>query len=203
MPAIRYFSDIVQPWDELNGLLAKRLALQPDPSDVTRLAGSLAVAIRHQVEILGIKDSQANAECFDHRVISGTADFWKHGSLRKQERNNCFSAESFFKYESEKGFSFLRNALFVEHVSLGKHDFLQASLAAIYYWINKRGFNVVWQGTVRENPTEFFEEAFLNFESEKCIALSQVRLSFFSRQQNGLLESVDPPEARFAVYERL
>lgn len=203
MTAIRFFNDIVKPWDELNGLLAKRLALQPDLSDVTRLAGSLAVAIRHQVDILGMKDSEANAECFEHSVISDTADFWKHGSLRKQERNNYFSTESFFEYESGKGFSFLRNALFVEHVSLGKHDFLQTSLAAIYYWINKRGFNVAWQGAVRENPTEFFEEAFLNFESEKCISVSQVRLGFFSKQPNGLLESVNPPEVRFAVYERL
>lgn len=200
MPVHRFLNDIAKPWDELNALLAKRLALQPDLSDVTRLAGSLAVAIRHQVDVVGIEDSEANFECFEHRVISDTGDFWKHGSLRKKERNNRFSTESFFEYESGKGFSFLRNALFVEHASLGKHDFLQASLAAIHYWINKRGISVSWRGSVRENPTKFFDEAFLNFESEKCISINQVRLGFFSRQSNGSLESVDPPEVRFAVY---
>lgn len=200
MPTLRFLNDIVKPWDELNALLAKRLALQPDLSDVTRLAGSLAVAIRHQVDILGLKDSEVNAECFEHRVISDTADFWKHGLLRKPERNNRFSTESFFEYEGGKGFSFLRNALFVEHASLGKHDFLQASMSAIYYWISKRGFSLTWQGSVRENPAEFYEEAFLNFESEKCISVNQVRLGFFSRRSNGSLERIDPPEVRFAVY---
>lgn len=200
MPNLRFLNDIVKPWDELNALLARRLALQPDLSDVTRLAGSLAVAIRHQVDILGIKDLEANSECFEHRVISDAADFWKHGSLRKSDRNNNFITESLFEYKNGKGFSFLRNALFVEHTSLGRHDFLQAALAAIHYWIDKRGLNVAWQGSIRENPTEFFEEAFLNFEPEKCISAYEVRLGFFSRQPNGSLERVDPPEVRFAVY---
>lgn len=200
MSSLRFLNDIVKPWDELNALLAKRLALQPSLSDVTRLAGSLAVAIRHQVDTARLKDSEANAECFEHRIISDTADFWKHGPLRNPDRNNKFSTEAFFEYENRKGFSFLRNALFVEHVSLGKHDFLQTSLMAIYYWINKRGLNLTWRGAVLENPTEFHEEAFLNFESEKCISMDQVRLGFFSRQANGSLERVDPAEVRFAVY---
>jgi hypothetical protein len=200
MSALRFLNDVVKPWDELNALLAKRLALQPDLSDVTRLAGSLAVAIRHQVDTVGLKDSVVNAECFEHSVISDTADFWKHGSLRNPNRNNRFSTEAFFEYENGKGFSFLRNALFVEHASLGKQDFLSTSLAAIYYWISKQGFNIAWQGSVRENPTKFHEEAFLNFESEKCISMSQVRLGFFSRKTNGSLERIDPPEVRFVVY---
>lgn len=200
MSDLRFLNDVIKPWDELNALLTKRLALQPDLSDVTRLAGSLAVAIRHQVDAIGLKDSVANAECFEHKVISDTADFWKHGSLRDPGRNSRFSTEALFEYENGKGFSFLRNALFVEHTSLGKHDFLQTSLIAIYYWINRQGFNVTWQGSVHENPTDFYEEAFLNYESEKCISVSQVRLGFFSRKTNGSLERTDPPVVRFAVY---
>lgn len=200
MSALRFLNDVVKPWDELNALLAKRLALQPNLSDVTRLAGSLAVAIRHQVDTAGLKDLEVNAECFEHRVIADTADYWKHGPLRNPDRNNRFSTESLFEYENRKGFSFLRNALFVEHESLGKHDFLQTSLTAIFYWINKQRFNITWQGLVCENPTEFHEEAFLNYESEKCISVSKVRLGFFSRKTDGLLERTDPPEVRFAVY---
>ena len=200
MSALRFLNDIVKPWDELNTLLAKRLALQPDLSDVTRLAGSLAVAIRHQGETIGLKDRGVNAESFEHRVISDTADCWKHRLLRKPYRNNRLSTEAPFEYENGKGFSFLRNALFVEHDSLGKQDFMSISLAAIYYWINKQGFDIAWHGSVRENPIEFHEEAFLYFDSEKCISLSQVRLGFFSRKTNGSLERIDPPEVRFVVY---
>ena len=200
MTAPRFLNDVVKPWDELNALLAERLALQPNLSDVTRLAGALAVAIRHQVDTVGLKDSAVNEECFEHRVISDTADSWKHGSLRKPYRNTHFSTEAFFEYNNMIGFSFLRNALFVEHASLGRHDFLQTSLMAIYYWIGKHGYSMTWQGTVREKPAEFHEEAFLNYESEKCISVSQVRLGFFTRKMDGSLQRVDPPEVRFAIY---
>ena len=181
-------------------LLARRLALQPDLSDVTRLAGALAVAIRHQVDVAGVKDAEANADCFEHRIICDAADFYKHGGLRDPSRNNSFCTEAHFEYGPGKGFSFLRNALFVEHATLGKHDFLQATLAAIQYWINKRSLSVNWNGIVREGPTVFHEEAFLNFESEKCISMTEVRLGFFLRSADGVLEVVDPPEVRFAVY---
>lgn len=200
MSALHFINDVIKPWDELNALLTKRLALQPDLSDVTRLAAALAVAIRHQVDVVGLKDPEPNAECLEHRIICDVADFYKHGSLKKPSRNNSFSTEALFEYGPGKGFSFLRNALFVEHATLGKHDFLQTASAAIQYWINKRGLSVNWQGIVHESPTEFHEEAFLNFESEKCISMSQVRLGFFLRRENGVMERVDPPEVRFAVY---
>jgi hypothetical protein len=200
MSAIHFLNNVIKPWDELNVLLAKRLALQPDLSDVTRLAGALAIAIRHQVDAVGLKDSEPNTECLEHRIICDVGDFYKHGSLKKPSRNNSFSTEALFEYGPGKGFSFLRNALFVEHATLDKHDFLQVALAAIHYWINKRELNLNWQGVVQESPTEFHEEAFLNFESGKCITMSQVRLGFFLRRENGVMERVDPPEVRFAVY---
>jgi len=200
MPAVRFLNDIVKPWDELNTLLVRRLALQPDLSDVTRLAGALAVAIRHQVDVVGIKDAEANAECIEHRIICDVGDFYKHGSLRDPSRNNSFSTEAHFLYGPGKGFSFLRNVLFVEHATLGKHDFLKTALVAINYWINKRALSVSWQGEVLESPTKFHEEAFLSFESEKCISMNQVHLGFFLKGEDGALQRVDPPEVRFAVY---
>lgn len=163
MPTLRFLNDVVKPWDELNILLGERLALQPELSDVTRLAGALATAIRHQVDISGVKDKQANLESIEHRVISDTADFWTHGSLRNIDRNNRFSTEAFFEYLPNKGFSFIRNALFVEHNSLGKQDFLQASLAAIHYWINKRALNTTWQGLICQNPEEFHPRSIFKF----------------------------------------
>ena len=50
---IRFLTYLVKPWDELNLLLSQRFAFQPDMSDVTRLAGSLAIATKHQAEVAG------------------------------------------------------------------------------------------------------------------------------------------------------
>jgi len=52
----RFVNDVVKPWDELNALLSQRYAFQPDLSDVTRLAGTLAVAIKHQADLAGYTD---------------------------------------------------------------------------------------------------------------------------------------------------
>ncbi len=199
MSDLRFLNDVVKPWDELNVLLTERLALQPDLSDITRLAGSLAVAIRHQIDAAGISDIQANVESNDHRIISDTADFWKHGPLRKPERNNKLSTESFFEYAPGKGFSFIRNALFIEHSTIGKHDFLVTSLAAIEYWIRKRKISTNWSGSVRENTPEFHPVAFLHFDPKRCISMNQTRLGFFSKRIDGLWERADPPEVRFEV----
>lgn len=199
MIALRFLNNIAKPWEELNVLLAERLALQPDLSDITRIAGSLAVAIRHQVDTAEISDTQANEESNEHRIISDTADFWKHGPLRKPERNNKLSTESLFEYDSEKGFSFIRNALYIEHSTLGQHDFLVTSLAAIRYWIQKREISTNWLGLVKENAPEFHSIAFLNFDPKRCISMNQTRLKFFSKRVDGFWESVNPSEVRFEI----
>lgn len=197
--ALRFINDIVKPWDELNQLLSLRLALQPDLSDVTRLAGSLAVAIRHQTDALKVKDAHSNAESHEHRVISDTADFWKHGSLRNSARNISFTTEAYFEYSIEKGFSFIRNALVVEHATFGRFDFMHTSRSAINYWLNKHNILIDWGSTVRENLTEFHSTAFLNFDPNRCVSMRQVCLTFFSRNKGGLLERVDPLEVHFEV----
>lgn len=200
MSDLRFLNNIAKPWDELNALLAERIALQPDLSDVTRLAGSLAVSIRHQVDAAGLKDQVANSESLEHRIIADTADYWKHGPLRNSDRNNQLSTEAFFEYEAGKGFSFIRNALFVEHASLGKHDFLVTSLAAIRFWIKRRQIATTWSGTVKENMPEFHPTAFLTFDPNRCISMKQTRLGFFSRRSNGSWARIDPPKVRFEVY---
>lgn len=198
--SLRFLNDITKPWDELNVLLAERLALQPDLSDVTRLAGALAVAIRHQVDAMGMKDAVVNAESIEHRIISDTADFWKHGSLRDTTRNNSFSTEAFFEYKPESGFSFIRNALIIDHASFGQHDFLHTSLAAIKYWIRKSGISTTWQGSIQENTTDFHPAAILKFDPSKCISMDQVRVGFFSKGKDGVWTKIDPPEVKFEVY---
>ena len=67
----RFVNDVVKPWDELNVLLSQRYAFQPDLSDVTRLAGTLAVAIKHQADLAGYADRSAT-RCPSARCSSTT-----------------------------------------------------------------------------------------------------------------------------------
>jgi len=56
----RFINDILKPWDELNSLLSQQYAFQPDLSDITRLAGNIAVSIRHQIDSSDLNDKQAH-----------------------------------------------------------------------------------------------------------------------------------------------
>ena len=197
----RFINDIVKPWDELNSLLCENFALQPDLSDITRLAGGIAVSIRHQVDFSTLNDRQANEICAAHRIISDAGDYWKHGSLRKKERNSPITVSAAFEFSEPLGFRFIRNMIFVEHKSLGAHDFMEVSATAIKFWINQHNININWQGAVLESRYAFEPTARLGFNQKYCISMSNVQLRFLQKDSNGAYTPVDPPEVKFEVYE--
>jgi len=198
---LRFVNDVVKPWDELNALLSQRYAFQPDLSDVTRLAGALAVSIKHQADLAGYTDRSAiDAASLDNKLMSDVGDFWKHGPLRDSDRNNSLFVCAMFEYGPGRGFRFLRNGLFIEHTSLGEHDFMHTSRAAIGYWLTTERISLSWSGVVTEGPAEFHPTAFLQYDPKYCISMSSTRVRFFARSGDGDLVSTDPPEVRIEVY---
>jgi len=200
----RFVNDVVKPWDGLNALLSQRYAFQPDLSDVTRLAGALAVAIKHQADLAGSADRSAiDAASLENRLMSDVGDFWKHGPLRDPGRNNSLSVSAMFEYDPGRGFRFLRNGLFIQHATLSEHDFMHTSLAAIRYWITTEGIGLSWSGAVAECPAEFHPTAFLHYDPKYCLSMSSTRFRFFARSGGGDLVPTDPPEVRIEIYKTL
>ena len=197
----RFANDILKPWDELNALLSQQYAFQPELSDVSRLAGNVAVAIRHQIDFSDLNDKQANELCHAHQLISDAGDYWKHGSLRREERNSPLSVAAAFEYREDKTFSFLRNILTINHSSLGEHDFMQTSAEAARFWMTQKGFSSEWKGESFLAPVIYENAARLKFDAKYCISMSSVQLRFFKKDRGGELIPVDPPEVRFEVYE--
>ena len=197
----RFLTYLVKPWDELNLLLVQRFAFQPDMSDVTRLAGSLAVAVKHQAEVAGLSRAIVDAESLENGVMSDVADAWKHGKLRDTSRDNSLAVGAQFECNSDNKFRFLRNVVTVHHASLGKLDFMAMSREAISYWIRKLKLPINWTPVLAEGPAEFHEEAFLYFNPKYQISMSATNLQVIRRGANGDLVPYDPPEVRFAVYE--
>ena len=155
----RFVNDVVKPWDELNVLLSQRYAFQPDLSDVTRLAGTLAVAIKHQADLAGYADRSAiDAASLDNKLMSDVG------------------------------------------ATLGEHDFMHASLAAVRYWLTTQRIALSWSGAVAEGPAEFHPSAFLQYDPKYCILMSSTRVRFFARSEGGDLVPADPPEGRIEIY---
>jgi len=199
----RFINDVVKPWDELNALLSCRYAFQPDLSDVSRMAGALAIAIKHQADLAGCKDrAPIDSASVENSLMSDVGDFWKHGNLRDSGRNNSLVVVAMFEHAPDRGFRFLRNGLFIEHATLGKRDFMHAALAAIRYWIEAYGFSLSWAGEVVEGPAEFHPTAFLYFDPKYCISMSNTRFQFLARLPTGELVPTDPADVRVEIYKK-
>jgi hypothetical protein len=197
----RFINDILKPWDELNSLLSKQYAFQPDLSDVSRLAGNIAVSIRHQVDFSDLNDRQVNELSPSHKLISDAGDYWKHGNLRKEERNSTITVSAKFECKDGPVFRFIRNALTLKHRSLGKHDFMVAAAEAARFWMSQHGFNIEWRGIPDVAPFVYEKAARLKFNSKYCMNMSSVQLQFFKMNESSKLVPFDPPDVRFEVYE--
>lgn len=185
----RLINDVVKPWDEFNALLSNQYAFQPDLSDVTRLAGALAVSIKHQADLAGYADrSLIDAASIDNRLMHDPG------------RNNSLSVIAMFECAPGRGFRFLRNGLFIQHATLGEREFMHTSLAAIRYWLATHGVSLSWSGAVAEGPAEFHPTAFLRYDARYCISMSNTRFRFFTRSEGGDLVPTDLPEARIEIY---
>lgn len=197
----RFINDIIKPWDELNSLLSQQYAFQPDLSDITRLAGHIAISIRHQVDFVALNDRQANSLSQAHRIICDAGDYWKHGSLRKEERNCPITVAAAFEYANNGTFRFIRNIATLTHNSLGDRDFLETSAEAAKFWMTQHGFSVEWNGTPTIAEPNFESTARLQFNPKYCINISSTQIKIFKKAADGKLIPFDPPEIRIEIYE--
>jgi len=198
----RFITNIVKPWEQLNALLAQRNALQPDISDATRMAGSLAIEIKHQAELAGLTTTSVLADSIAYGIMSDVADAWKHGKLRDSTRDNSLVVGSQFEGNDEGKFRFMRNVITIEHASFGKLDFITTSHDAILYWIQKLKLPIKWSPVIAEGPPEFHDEVFLHLNTKYQVSWSAMKIMFFRQSENGELIPYDPPQWKFALYEK-
>lgn len=197
---LQFLNNIVKPWDELSELLAQRYAFQPDLSDVTRMASSIAVEIKHWAERESIPRKTVDNESAENKLMSDVADVAKHVNLRDKSRSNSLYVAALFEGNAAGQFRFIRNAVFIEHASEGELDFMIVSNSAIKYWIPRSSPTLNWQGIVRESLVEFHPSAFLHYNPKYCINMSSTRLKFFTRLEDGTLKAYDPPTVKFEVF---
>lgn len=198
---LRLINDVLKPWEELNGLLVQRFAFQPDLSDVTRLASSLAVSIKHQVDLRGISRNSVDSASDSNRIMSDVADAAKHGQLRDSSRNNTLHVASCFEYGAGRGFRFIRNSISINHATSGELDFMETALAATQHWMDGLRLSLNRKLAVAEAADEFFPTAYLYFNPKYCINMKQTQLKFFEKQKDGKYLPVDPPEVMFEIFE--
>lgn len=200
--ALQLINDVIKPWEELNALLVQRFAFQPDRSDATRLASTLAISLKHQTDLRGEARKAVDSASFENRLMSDVADYAKHGPLHISSRNSKLYVASCFEYNADRGFRFIRNLVTIAHAGTGEHDFMATSLTALHYWMHHIGFSLNRDLAISEGPAEFHPSAYLYFNPKYCIKMKETRLKFVERLSDGTYQPVDPAEVRFEVFEQ-
>lgn len=199
----QFLNDAVKPWDELNELLAKPFAYQPEISDVTRLANAIAVAIKHQSEHSNAKRGQVDLESIANRLMSDVADGWKHGrqKLNDESRRHEMKVVSRFEVNEINRFRFVRNRVVVEHASLGNVDFMIHARDAIRYWFQKMDWAIQWSGQLLSGPLLFQESATVYYDSRQQIGMDSTRIEMVRRRADGIFQLVDVEQIKFVVLD--
>jgi hypothetical protein len=197
----RFITNLIRPWDELNAVLSRRYALQPDYCDITRLCGSLAVSIKHEAEFAGVPRGTVDTESPENKLMSDVGDAYKHGILKNSARQNQISVASIFEVNDSGHFRFMRNKVSIQHASLGVSDFMLTSGKAIEYWIGTQGLDIGWQASIKEAENVFYDHAFLFFSPQYQPVTECIDLHFLGRENHNRLIPVDPKQVNFVLYD--
>jgi hypothetical protein len=199
----QFLNDAVKPWDELNVLLAKPFAYQPEISDITRLANTIAVAIKNQSEHWGATRLQIDNESLANRLMSDVADGWKHGGqkLRDDTRHNSMVVVSRFEVDEANQFRFIRNRVVIEHASLGNVDFMVHARDAIRYWLQKMEVAIQWGGQLLSGPLLFQENATVYYDPRQQIGMDSARIEMVRRHANGEFQFSDVESIKFILLD--
>ena len=193
---IKFLNDIIKPWDELNDLLSKPYAYELGLNDVTRMAGNLAIAIKHHRELTKIERIEINKESPSNKIMSDIADMIKHHGLADKNRENEFSISSIFECFNNK-FKFLRTLISVKYNGGVEFDFALEAINAMNVWAIRNGWVLPRKLEIKLCEDGFKDKAILRYESSKSIYMQSTQMRFFKRNAAGVLEPYDPENLAF------
>lgn len=197
----QFLNDVVLPWDKLNALLAKPFAYEPQISQVTTNANSIAVAIKHTAELFEADRKNTDLKSQPNSLMSDVADSWKHGStkLRIPSRQCNILVRSRFEISPSNQVRFVRNRIVVSHRTLGELDFMTNARDAIRYWLKERAININWAGRILEGPQIFREAAVVYFDPTQQLGMGQWAMETVKRAEDESLQLFDPESLSFKI----
>lgn len=197
----QFLNDALRPWDKLNKVLAEPFAYQPDLSDATLEAVTIAAAIKHVADKFTKDRRSIDAESQANSVMSDVADKWKHPKIRNPARDNHLMVKSRFLVDDDSQFSFVRNRVVVVHATHGQLDFMQIAADAIRYWLHRLNVSINWSGEVLVATPKPLSEVTLYFDGTRQMEMRSVGLEFVGRGPNDDLVPIDPVEVRFVLLD--
>ena len=190
---IKFISDVIRPWKNLNFELSKPYAINPEMSDFMSNAISLAISIKHFLEnSAGLKIKDLISESSSFEVISDLADSGKHGKLYKKERECSLSIYSMFERNENAELRFLRNIIRINHPKFGKVDFMKCALESSKFVAEKLLISTTdWNLKIIINSGKFSNEINLVASNKNQIMWKGLGIEIVKLNENGEYENVD------------
>jgi len=188
--ALRFTTDIIKPWEKLNKELGKPYCMNSDISDFTSQANSLAVSLKHILESCqGVEPKILSNESHAYKIISDLADSYKHGKLKKANRECKLDIASMYERRSDAKVRFLRNKITIHHNTRGKMDFMEYSKECAIFLSKK--LEIDWSPVVFNNSGEFTSEIRLHASKSNQVSLKGMTFNFIELDENGKYKNVD------------
>lgn len=197
----RFITTVLNPWNDLCGLLALQKTFESEMALPIGRAGDLAVAIKHLPEIYKFPKNHKLKDSLDFKLIDDVADGWKHGSnsLTNISRRHDLVVQANFEIsQDDTKFAFVRNSIVVDHATAGSFDFLEVSARAIKHWISEADIQVQWEGMICMAEPLFIESAVLYNDSSLEPYLEKTRLAI-RKKINGAMIPYDSPSISFEI----
>jgi hypothetical protein len=197
---VKFINNILKPWGELNDLLAKQYAYEPGLSDIIRMAGNLAIALKHQCDLEKENRKTIDSVSPENKIMSDIADMVKHHKLRDKTRENKLYAVAAFECLEDK-FKFLRTIIYVEYSDGRKYDFINIAVKAINFWIRHSELNISKTLCIALCGNDFQDNAVLYYNPSKCIHMQSTRIQTYRKNESGNLELFDHKNIKLVLYE--
>lgn len=153
-----FANEIIRPWEELNKELSKHYAVSPIHTAFTNKAYALAHSLKHLSEASGgLKSKDLNSLSSSYYLISDLSDTKKHGKRDNPTRTCTISTASLYERKFDKVvlLRFLRNVINMNHVTLGKKDFMECAKDCALFLASQLKIIINWTPVVFNNTGEF------------------------------------------------
>ena len=189
---IKFLTDIIKPWEKLNAELGTAYSMNPEISDFTNQANSLAVCIKHISEACQkIKPEVLIPQSRSYEIMSDLADSSKHGELRKSGRECKLSVSSMFERNDDGKVRFLRCVITIEHNTYGKIDFMNCAMESAIFVSQILNIQAKWYPKIHISEGGFSDEIKVHASASNQVAWKGMQLQFVKVKENGEIENVD------------
>lgn len=189
---IKFFSEIVKPWETLNKVLSIPFSMNQTSNDFITTAKSLAITIKHLPEnSQNIKAKYLIKESLPYEIMHDLADSLKHGKLSNSERDCQLTISSMFERNNEAKVRFLRNRLSINHAKHGKIDFMKCALDSALFVSQKLEIKTNWSPKIFNNSGEFTNEINVHITKKHQIYWQGMGWEIVQLNEDGEYENVN------------